>query len=102
MCVYKTHSNRRSACRYFFAQLKAQWHGVMISRSFLQHYLRMIDIRYRLITSFLLVSLIPLFICGGIFYGESSEAIQRNKIISIGLICVIFVLLLSYVVCRSI
>jgi diguanylate cyclase (GGDEF)-like protein len=102
MCVYKTHSNRRSARRYFFAQLKAQWHGVMISRSFLQHYLRMIDIRYRLITSFLLVSLIPLFICGGIFYGESSEAIQRNKIISIGLICVIFVLLLSYVVCRSI
>lgn len=122
----------------------------MISRSFLQHYLRTIDIRYRLITSFILLSLIPLFICGGIFYMESTAAIQkaevvkqitqniqlemqksaavtnapalalrdsshaaqqaliaevhslRNKIISIGLICAVFVLLLSYVVCRSI
>jgi diguanylate cyclase (GGDEF)-like protein len=144
--VYKTHSNTLSAPR----------HCVMISRSFLQHYLRKIDIRYRLIISFLLVSLIPLFICGGIFYRESTEAIQkkngvfeaevvkqiaqnmrlemqknatvtnapapalrnssraaqqaliaevqtlRNKIISIELICVVFVLLLSYVVCRSI
>jgi diguanylate cyclase (GGDEF)-like protein len=138
--------------------LSAPWHCVMISRCFLQHYLRTIDIRYRLITAFILVSLIPLFICGGIFYRESSEAIQkengafeaevvrqiaqnmrlemqknaavfdasaqaqalrnssravqqaliaeeqtlRNKIISIGLICVLFVLLLSYLVCRSI
>jgi diguanylate cyclase (GGDEF)-like protein len=50
----------------------------MISRSFFQHYLRTIDIRYRLITSFLLVSLLPLFICGGIFYVESREAIQKK------------------------
>jgi diguanylate cyclase (GGDEF)-like protein len=130
--------------------MSAQRYCVMISRSFLQHYLRTIDIRYRLITSFILLSLIPLFICGGIFYMESTAAIQkaevvkqitqniqlemqksaavtnapalalrdsshaaqqaliaevhslRNKIISIGLICAVFVLLLSYVVCRSI
>lgn len=40
--------------------------------------LRKIDIRYRLITSFILVSLIPLLISGVIFYLESSRAIQEK------------------------
>ncbi|RXZ32891.1 diguanylate cyclase [Oxalobacteraceae bacterium CAVE-383] len=41
--------------------------------------LRSIDIRYRLIISFILVSLIPLLICGATAYLESSEAIRKKN-----------------------
>lgn len=38
--------------------------------------LRKIEIRYRLINSFILLSLLPLLVSGAISYGESSKAIQ--------------------------
>ena len=38
--------------------------------------LRKIEIRYRLINSFILLSLLPLLVSGTISYGESSKAIQ--------------------------
>lgn len=40
--------------------------------------LRKIKIRYRLINSFILLSLLPLLISGYISYGESSKAIQKK------------------------
>jgi diguanylate cyclase (GGDEF)-like protein len=41
--------------------------------------LRTVDIRYRLITSFILVSLVPLLICGVTSYLQSSEAIKKKN-----------------------
>jgi diguanylate cyclase (GGDEF)-like protein len=52
--------------------------GAAMSAGYFPRLLRNIDIRYRLITSFILVSLIPLVISGVIFYLESSKAIQEK------------------------
>lgn len=49
-----------------------------MSSGFFPRLLRRTDIRYRLITSFILVSLIPLVISGVIFYLESSNVIQEK------------------------
>ncbi|MBP0598285.1 diguanylate cyclase [Herbaspirillum sp. LeCh32-8] len=44
----------------------------------LLHFVRKIEIRYRLINSFILVSLLPLLISGFLAYGETSSATQEK------------------------
>jgi diguanylate cyclase (GGDEF)-like protein len=84
-------------------QAEAKPQGVDRLGRLLPRLLRLVDIRYRLIVSFILVALVPLLVCGVTSYVLAGEVhALRNKIIVIGLICTVFILLVSYAICRSV